>query len=121
VGLTSNLEARGRSGGEAQRYRAHRPHVRRHVLAHAAIAARGRAYEDALFVVQREREPVDLELDRERYALPLRENGVEALVDPVDPSEEVVGVEGVAEREEGDGVPNLRERVERLAAHAVGG
>src|SRR5690606_18964236 len=66
-------------------------------------------------------QPVDLQFGLERRPLAVGEGAREAAADAGVPRPQLVGVEGVAEGEERDGVAHLLERLQRLAADAEGG
>ena len=131
VGLAADLDGLWRRGlwrrrrasrgarGEAERDLPDGAHVARHVLAGGAVAARGGAHEAAVLVRQREGQAVDLELDLQRGPLVVLDHALQPFEHPVVPRAEFARVEGVAEREQRDGVADLLERLQRCAADAV--
>ncbi len=120
VDLAADLEHRRRVL-DPQRDRRDRPQVVRDVLADLAVAARRPADEHAVLVEQRDREAVDLRLGHElklRVVDPLaREVGAH----PRHPGAQLLLGAGVCERQHRDLVADLRQRRDRLAAHALRG
>ncbi len=81
VDLAARLELRRHVRAlQHERYRADRPRVGRHVVAPDAVSARHRPGEAAAFVVQRHRQPVDLQL-RGVGDLPLPHHPEDALLE----------------------------------------
>ena len=65
--LAAHLDAARRSVAQGERDRLDRPHVRRHVLAAHAVAARGAAHEGTVLVGERDAEAVNLQLGHIRH------------------------------------------------------
>ncbi len=100
--------------GQAQRYRAHRAQVGRHVLAAAAIAARRAGDQHALHVAQADRESVELRLGQVLdVAL------AQCLPHPSVESPRLVLVERVVERQHRQRVHHGLEGGGRSGAHAL--
>jgi hypothetical protein len=115
VHLAAHLEdARHRIAGQAQRDRPDGAHVGGDVLATSAVAARGAAHQHPVLVPEAHGEPVELGLDDVGDAVE-----PETLADPAVELAHAVVIEGVGEREHGQGVHHLAERRGWRAAHAL--
>ena len=62
IQLATHFHQRRRAALQTQRNLLHRAYIRRHVLARAAIAARGRLHQHAVFIAQIDGQPVKLRL-----------------------------------------------------------
>ena len=120
VDLAAHLEQRRRVF-HAQRYRADRAQVLRHLLAHLAVAAGGSAHQDPVLVDERDREPVDLGLGDEADVAHLDSLARQIALAAHHPGCELLLVAGVGQRQHRLQVTDLVELVERLAPDSLGG
>ncbi len=105
---------------DPQRDRLHRAQVLRHLLADAPVAARGAAGQHAVLVGERDREAVHLRLGHVADLLALDVEPLEAALDALGPSPQLVLVAGVAERQHRLGVLDPPELLEGHTADALG-
>ena len=116
IHLAPHLELVGCVSPQLQRDRPDRTRVRRHVVAADPVAARHGPRQPALLVVERHRQPVDLEL-RGVGDLALADLAEDALLEL---AQLLFGV-GVVEAQHRHPVLEARKLARRLLAHALGG
>jgi len=109
-------QSRPAAAAQLQRNAADGAHIRGHVLAGGAIAARGRDRQPAILVAQADGEAVHLRLDRKR-----RVANVQRLLDAAHEVGDLVVAERIRQRQHRHGMPHLRERAHRHGAHALRG
>ena len=114
--LAADLEERRRAAGELVWYRVDRAQVGGHILACAAVASSRRLDEPSALVDQRDGQPVDLGFADEGPLLAVKQVGG-ALV----PGAQLVGVEGVAQREHPQPMLDDGEGSSRRRAHGLSG
>ena len=119
VDLAAHLDQRRRVV-EAQRDRRDRAQVVRDVLPDLAVAARGAAFEHAVAVEQRDREPVDLRLRDVVEARVLDPLAREVAAHPRHPRAQLLLRARVGERVHRLRMPDLLEPRDRLGADALG-
>ena len=104
---------------QAQRHRGNGAHVGGDLLAFLAIAAGGGPHQHPVFVTERQRVAVDLELAHHRQGG--AGIAIEHFQQPAVPGLEFFGVEGVVEAEQADAMAHARESLGRCTAHPLGG
>ena len=114
IDLAPDNEARG-GVFNAQRQRAHRAQILRHVLPYKAVTPGGAADKYAVFIFQRHGQPVDLRLHR--IAVGLNEQGIHALAEGV----ELIERENVRQALQRDLMLHLLKLAQGLPAHPLGG